>query len=47
MSGEASYLDIAMNLGADDTIPKPFNVQELVTRIASQLDYQGVRQAVR
>jgi DNA-binding response OmpR family regulator len=36
-SGEWDYLDTAKQLGANDTLKKPFGPQELLEVVASQL----------
>ena len=36
-SGAKNYLDIAKNLGAQDTLMKPFSIQELLHAVSSQL----------
>jgi DNA-binding response OmpR family regulator len=35
---EKNYLYIAKQLGADDTLEKPFGLQELLEAVASQLN---------
>jgi DNA-binding response OmpR family regulator len=36
-SGMKNFLDIAKHLGADDTLMKPFSVQELLDAVSAQL----------
>ena len=36
-SGRSNYLDMAKHLGADDTLMKPFSLQELLDAVSSQL----------
>src|SRR5467141_566808 len=36
-SGRRNYLDMAKHLGADDTLKKPFSLQELLDAVSSQL----------
>jgi CheY-like chemotaxis protein len=36
-SGARDYLDIAKHLGANDTLKKPLNLQELLDAVSSQL----------
>jgi DNA-binding response OmpR family regulator len=36
-SGRRNYLDMAKHLGADDTLKKPFSLQELLHAVSSQL----------
>ena len=36
-SGRRNYLDLAKHLGADDTLKKPFSLQELLHAVSSQL----------
>jgi CheY-like chemotaxis protein len=44
MSGEADYLDIAKYLGVDDTISKPFNLEDLLNAVSAQLNFSDSRQ---
>ena len=37
-SGEWDYLDTAKHLGANDTLKKPFSLQELLAAVSSQLN---------
>jgi DNA-binding response OmpR family regulator len=37
LSGGARYLDLAKHLGANDTLQKPFSVQDLLARVSSHL----------
>jgi len=46
MSGEVGYLGFAKQLGADDTISKPFSLEDLLTMVSSQLDCAKSRQPV-
>ena len=36
-SGRSNYLDMAKHLGANDTLMKPFSLQELLEAVSSQL----------
>ena len=38
ISGGATYLDITTHLGANDTLQKPFSVQELLATVSSHLN---------
>jgi CheY-like chemotaxis protein len=38
ISGGANYLDITKHLGANDTLQKPFSVQELLATVSSHLN---------
>ena len=37
MTGDSNYLKMAKHLGANDTLQKPFSVQELLTAVSTQL----------
>jgi CheY-like chemotaxis protein len=45
MSGEAGYLDIAKYLGVDDTILKPFSLEDLLIAVSTQLKFADSRQS--
>lgn len=38
ISGGTNYLDIAKHLGANDTLQKPFSVQELLATVSAHLN---------
>jgi CheY-like chemotaxis protein len=38
ISAGANYLDLAKHLGANDTLQKPFSVQELLATVSSHLN---------
>ena len=46
MSGEVGFLGLAKQLGADDTISKPFSLEDLLTMVSPQLDCAKSRQPV-
>ena len=39
ISGELHYLNMAKHLGANDTLRKPFSVQELLDAVSAQLEH--------
>jgi DNA-binding response OmpR family regulator len=41
MSGHSQYMDEAMQLGADDFLPKPFKANELIKKVTDLLGGKG------